>query len=455
MSAIYKARDSHLQNRDVAVKEMNEQVIGLGERTQVLSAFRQEAEMLARLDHPGLVRVFDLFEENGRYYMIMELLLGRSLLNILESSPGGLPEERVLAWADQLCEVLTYLHKQQPMIIYRDMKPSNVMELASTTRIKVIDFGIARIYKPGKRKDTVTFGTEGYAAPEQFGSGQTDERSDIYTLGATLHQLLTGHDPASKLFSFPSVHSLKPGVSQEVNDAIAKAVAMKRDDRFASVVEMKVALLGSDSLNPPSSPASSSGTGQTRPPAVPAKPQVKRSPPPPKTQPKPAGVPLSLSPTRLDFGKAAKGQQPSRKVSVSAGAGASVCADQAWLEVQPARLSCDHADVQVTLHTELMSLGRKQWPVTPRGEGLLNRVTEIVLSIAMAHARFIVPVAKNYQGKVTVRGQGGDSQDVAVVASLAPQTIHTILGWAGVVCAMLLEALIGGLIIGAILGGYV
>lgn len=245
MGAIYKAFDNRLKGRTVVIKEMSLTFIEPSEQPQIITAFRREAEILALLDHPNLVKVFDLFEEYDRHYMVMELIQGRSLLEILEKdSPGGLTEDQVLAWAEQLCDVLAYLHSQQPRIIYRDLKPGNVMELTGTTRIKLIDFGIARFYKPGKRRDTVTFGTPGYAAPEQYGPGQTDERSDIYSLGATLHHLLTGHDPSVSPFNLPSVRNLNVRVSQRVNDAIARAVAVRREDRFPSMAEMKAALLG-------------------------------------------------------------------------------------------------------------------------------------------------------------------------------------------------------------------
>lgn len=450
MSAIYKVQDARLPNRIVAIKEMNERVIEPSERPEVLAAFKREAEMLAQLDHPNLVKVFDLFEEDGRHYMVMEFILGRSLLKILEEGgPGGLPEDRVVTWAAQLCDVLAYLHSQNPKIIYRDLKPGNVMELTGGMHIKLIDFGIARIYKPGQRKDTIVFGTPGYAAPEQYGQHQTDERSDVYSLGAMLHHLLTGRDPSNSPLVFPSMRSLNQHVSQRVNDAIATAVTLRREDRFATMTEMKAALLGRGALSPRSPPSPSPQPKQATPSAVPAKPQPK-----PKAKAKPSESKLSLSQTRLDFGQVLKGQQLTRKFRVTAGGcGASISADQPWLAVQPAWLSQDQSEVETTVRSELMTLGRRQWPVNPRGEGWLDRAIEIVLKVAMAHARFIVPVAQPYQGKVRVRSKGGSRLEVIVAITLAPQTWHTILGWAEVAGAMLLEALIIGLIIGIMLGG--
>jgi serine/threonine-protein kinase len=129
--------------------------------------------------------VLETFEEIGKHFLVMEFVAGRTLQNVLDNTPGFLPEERVMVWARQVFEVLGYLHSQNPPIIYRDMKPANVMLLEGTERIKLIDFGIARFHKAGKSRDTEAFGTAGYAPPEQYGKGQTDQRSDVYALAAT------------------------------------------------------------------------------------------------------------------------------------------------------------------------------------------------------------------------------------------------------------------------------
>lgn len=244
MSIIYQGVDRSAANRVVAIREMNTPAID----PQGIELFKQEVEILGNLNHPNLPKLFDSFEENGRYYMVMEFLSGRSLLNILNVEHGhvGISENRVLIWVEQLCDVLSYLHNQKPHIIYRDVKPNNIMELQGTTQIKLIDFGIARFYRPGQRKDTVTFGTPGYAPPEQYGKGQTDERSDIYGLGATLHHLLTGRDPTESPFSFPPAHEINPLISVQVSQAIARAVSIKPSDRFASMAEMKAALVGKE-----------------------------------------------------------------------------------------------------------------------------------------------------------------------------------------------------------------
>lgn len=245
MSAIYLALDKQKPGVKWAVKEMSETAINPGERAETVEAFRREAVMLRSLNHPNLVRVVDVFQDKaaGRWYMVMEFLEGQTLLEVMEQTPGNLPERRVLNWAAQICDVLHFLHTQNPPIIYRDMKPGNVMELRQEGVCKVIDFGIARFWKPGRTKDTLILGTPGYAPPEQYGRGQTTTASDVYALGATLHHLLTGRDPESKPFKFPPVRQLNPRISPRTEDVIARATQIKPADRYQSIIEMKSALI--------------------------------------------------------------------------------------------------------------------------------------------------------------------------------------------------------------------
>lgn len=161
--------------------------------------------MLAGLRQQNLPRIYDHFTEAGRWYLVMDFIEGQTLHEHLSTSNGYLPIEEVLQIAIQLCTVLDYLHTHQPQIIFRDLKPDNIM-LTRDGHVYLIDFGIARFFKPGQMKDTTAFGSQGYAAPEQYGKTQTTPRSDIYSLGVLLHQLLTGNDPATNtptLFDFP------------------------------------------------------------------------------------------------------------------------------------------------------------------------------------------------------------------------------------------------------------
>ena len=245
MGAVYAASDARITGKLWAVKEMSDAAITNPlEKQQAIGAFRQEAEMLARLNHPNLPAVTDFFSEGGKQYLVMELVAGQTLEALLAARPGPFPEAQVLDWVNQLCDVLNYLHNQQPPIVFRDLKPSNIM-LEDSGRIKLIDFGIARLFKPGRASDTQAMGTPGYAAPEQYGRGQTDARSDVYSLGVVMHNLLTKHDPSLNPFNFLPVRQLNPAVSPQVEAVIVRALRANPAERYQSVLEMRAALRGS------------------------------------------------------------------------------------------------------------------------------------------------------------------------------------------------------------------
>lgn len=190
---VYKAEDIQFVNRTVAIKEMSQEGLSAQEVEAKTGIFRREAMLLAGLTHPALPRIYDHFTTMGRWYLVMDFIEGETLEARLQRTPR-LPLDEVLTIGIQLCTVLDYLHTRQPIIIFRDLKPSNIM-LTAQGHLYLIDFGIARHFKPEQAKDTVPFGSPGYAAPEQYGKMQTTIRADVYSLGAILHQLLTGSDP--------------------------------------------------------------------------------------------------------------------------------------------------------------------------------------------------------------------------------------------------------------------
>jgi serine/threonine protein kinase len=256
MGAVYESTDvqSPVGNR-YAIKEISPAALPPGERTQAVADFRREAQMLARLQHDNLVTVVETFEELGKHFLVMEFVPGRTLLNVLDMAGGPLPEERVLVWARQIIDVMQYLHLQDPPIIYRDLKPANVMLIeGSVEKIKLIDFGIARLHKTGKTSDTEAFGTAGYAPPEQYGKGQTDMRSDIYALAATLHHLLTNRDPSLNPFNWLSIRRYNPGVSNRVDTAIMQALNLDPQKRFQSVEAFALAMGLAGAFAPRSTP---------------------------------------------------------------------------------------------------------------------------------------------------------------------------------------------------------
>ena len=241
MAAVYKANDTR-QGNLVAIKEMSLSTVAENDRSQAIQNFLAEARILSRLNHPNLPAFTDFFTEGARHFLVMEFIDGSTLEDLLDRNKGPFSEPRVLGWARQLCDVLEYLHNQQPSVIFRDMKPSNIM-LTRSGRIKLIDFGIARLFRNRGSQDTQLLGTPGFAPPEQYGSAQTDERSDIYSLAMTLFQLLTC-SISENGFGLTNVHANFPHISSPVARALEKATSLRTEDRYESIVVFRRALLG-------------------------------------------------------------------------------------------------------------------------------------------------------------------------------------------------------------------
>src|SRR5919204_4623074 len=240
MSAVYVARDTHVSGRLVAVKEMVDQFADPQERLEAARGFAREADLLARLRHPAIPAIYDRFSEDSRHLLVMEYIAGQTLEQMLLAH-GTFDEDQVRAWAIEMCSVLAYLHAQRPPVVFRDLKPGNII-VQPDGRVRLIDFGIARLFKPQQKADTTALGTSGYASPEHY-TGQTDARSDIYSLGATMHHLLTGRDPSRfPPFQFPPVRDLNPAVSSDMAAIVERAVRSDRERRFATTDEMREAL---------------------------------------------------------------------------------------------------------------------------------------------------------------------------------------------------------------------
>lgn len=231
MSTVYKGVK---EDQTFLVKEV------AGDNSFQLLALTQEKGLLERINHPGIVRFHGLFEENGYYYMVQEFIEGRSLEDRQDNGPP-LTEAEVRDWATQLCDIFAYLHRLDPPIIYKDLKPGNV--ILQGDRVRLIDFGIARVYKGDKIQDTELLGSFFTASPEHFGGVETDPRSDIFTLGATLYDLLSeGKDRHQLPSNHPPLRELAPDVSPELEAIVMKALATAPEDRFQTMDEMHDAL---------------------------------------------------------------------------------------------------------------------------------------------------------------------------------------------------------------------
>ena len=239
MSVVYLAMDKRL-NKQWAVKELQKYTKNANNEVVIQSAIA-EANMIKKLDHPALPRIVDIIEEDEVIYVVMDYIEGETLEYVVNNQ-GAQSQDLVIDWAKQLTEVFHYLHTRTPAIIYRDMKPSNVM-LKPDGNIKVIDFGIAREYKESNLNDTTYLGTRGYAAPEQFGGkGQTDARTDIYCLGMTLYHLITGKNPMEPPYEIYPIRYWNPSLSGGLENIIEKCVQLNPKDRYQSCAELLYAL---------------------------------------------------------------------------------------------------------------------------------------------------------------------------------------------------------------------
>jgi tRNA A-37 threonylcarbamoyl transferase component Bud32 len=228
-----------------AVKEMSEAQLGPLERDKALNDFLREADMLRALDHPALAKVFDRFVDNHKHYLVMEYVRGHNLEDELIETGRPLAPERVRLWGVTLCGVLAYLHSRIPPIIYRDLKPANIM-LQPDDSVKLIDFGIARWLHPMRAQDTSKLGTDGYAPLEQY-NARSEPRSDLYALGASLYHLLTGRVPESAPVrsmdeSLTPPRSVNREVSEALEQVILRALNLRAEDRYVDAEQMRQAL---------------------------------------------------------------------------------------------------------------------------------------------------------------------------------------------------------------------
>jgi len=364
MGAVYLAEDVRIPEKQWAIKELWD----FGDpstRHLVQEQFEREASILATLDHPNLPRITDFFVENHKKYLVMDYVEGKTLEKMILEKGGPLDVEFVYKVADQILDVLEYLHGQDPPVIFRDLKPANVM-ITPDERVKLIDFGIARIFHAGKEKDTIVMGTPGYAAPEQYGRGQSSPQSDIYGFGATLYYCVTGKDPADNPFHFDLPSSINPKVPPQMDKAILRCVQMEAEKRFSSVAELREYLFGAPTTT---TDISSLAIG---------------------TKSKREDTPVTLVPQELNFGTLKRGVRK-KKIFVIKGIvdKAKVESDKPWIRVFPKLIDGKDQEVGVTVYTSSLNHGGEySGLVNVKGEGV-NVDLSVQVKIEPKHLNFL------------------------------------------------------------------
>src|SRR5215216_2126116 len=247
MGAVYLAKDRNLGDAPRAVKEMVESHLDTSQHEKAIGDFKRESLLLTSLEHPSIPTIYDYFydETLGRFYLVMKYISGGDLAARMRAAAGGrLDEKTVTDWGMQVADVLDYLHSRPKPIIYRDLKPANLMIDGNTGRVMLIDFGIARWVVTQQEKGVTAVGTMGYAPPELF-SGRVQPASDVYSLGATMFHLLTGADPQDNpllIFDFsknPRPRQIAPSLSTEMEQILMKTVEYRPEDRFRTAREMR------------------------------------------------------------------------------------------------------------------------------------------------------------------------------------------------------------------------
>jgi serine/threonine protein kinase len=248
MGQVYKARHTRL-GKIFAIKSLRNLSPDPAEQAKFLEAFESEARTLAELDHPALAQVSDFFEVDGVHFLVMEFVNGKTLSRVAELAPRLLSQRRILQWAGELCDVLDYLHNQNPPVIVRDLKPDNVM-IDEKRRLRLLDFGIAKRLQAGVgTRDIIKgMGTAEYAPLEQYGAASTDQRSDIYALGGTLYFMLTEVPPppawrrASEGIEVRPPSQVNQTVTPDFERLVLRMMALKREDRPQSIAEVRAEL---------------------------------------------------------------------------------------------------------------------------------------------------------------------------------------------------------------------
>lgn len=343
MGSVYLASDTRLP-RQWALKELIQNTQDEAERALAEQSFVAEAQILSNLNHPSLPRVVDFFQENGRHYLVMDYVEGVTLEHQLEKSPLSVGE--AIRLGVQMCEALEYLHGQTQPVIFRDLKPANII-ITKSGKPMLVDFGIARVFRQGAGTDTRALGTPGYAAPEQYGRGQSDHRTDLYALGATLHHSLSGSDPGESPFQFASLDR----IPDELNRLLLRAVSLKPEDRFQSALDFRQALEGVERRSGalPKSSKTSDLSAEVAPPVPVPAPVAAVSGP----------LVDGFNPGTVSLGRLDWGGQARASLVLQGKVKGKLRSDSKWLKVTPPKVHGENVAVAVYADTRVLDEGGK------------------------------------------------------------------------------------------------
>ena len=347
MGSVYLANDTRLP-RQWALKELTQNGSDPAEQAAAQEAFMAEAQILAGLTHPNLPRVVDFFQEDGRHFLVMDFIAGTTLEQRLQKSPLSVSE--TLKLGIQISQVLEYLHAQPQPVIFRDLKPANII-LDEEQRPMLVDFGIARVFRQGAGSDTRALGTPGYAAPEQYGRGQSDHRTDLYALGATLHHCLSGKDPGDNPFHFASLQEVRSDVPADLDRVILRLVSLKAEDRFQSAQDVHQALdgvqreLGRSGALPRSSKTSELDEAAAPPPSAPL------------AAASGALAASGFQPGMVSLGRVDWGGQLRTSVVLAGQVKGRLSSDCKWLKIQPAKVNGENVQLSVYADTRQLDEG--------------------------------------------------------------------------------------------------
>lgn len=361
MGAVYLAEDQRLPTK-WAVKEMKKEGLTEEERAEGVELFKSEARILSELRHRNLPRIVDFFEQDAQLYLVMDYVEGITLEQLL-SENGPLPTQKALEMCLQIADVLDYLHSRKDPIVFRDFKPGNVM-VTEQNEVKLVDFGIARVFKQDASADTKALGTPGYAAPEQYGRGQSGPRTDLYAFGATMHHALTGRDPTDEPFQFPPLTDYRQDLPQEFVGILEACLALKTHERPESafavkkVLEPLLGITGSAALT--TGRRTTSELGQSPAPEAPLTEGGAPTPAPTVPAVAPASPPalnMSFSPKALKVKELAHGDKATLRLKVKSDRAVDLVCDSSYVTIFPSQVSPGVTTCTVTLDSSQMEKG--------------------------------------------------------------------------------------------------